>query len=206
MGAPDTNPIQTGASVRRHRTGPVIACATLMAALWIAPSLAQPPAFATHLIDIGQGAGLSQLATTLAYGGYELSDGTWASFSDWYHTDWPEIHVDMMTLLGEDFGLLWGFGTGERGDKYAIDPSIRLGFIAQTRPSANSVLSLTVKTILVGQFIEQPCQADYGGIGGVQTVNCRLAASILPPQETLQYLVNAEPTRLNVSVSWRATF
>jgi hypothetical protein len=35
--------------------------------------------------------------------------------------------------------------------------------------------------------------ADYGDIGGVQSVNCRLAASELPPQETLKHLFNQAP-------------
>jgi hypothetical protein len=182
----------------------VLSCA--IAALAGSAAQAQPPDSGTHLIDIGQGAGLSQVASALSIGGYELSDGTWAGFGDWYHTDWPEVHVDMVTLLGEDFGVLWGFGTGEQGDKYTIDPSLRLGFVAQAHPTPNSVLSLSVKTTLAGQFTEKPCEADYGGIGGIQPVNCRLAASFLPPQETLDYLVNADPTRLNVSISFRATF
>lgn len=181
----------------------MLAVGAALAALLAAPSNAEP---VTYFIDVGQGAGLTGIARSLSDGGYELSDGTWMSFAGWYHTDWPEVHVDMMTQLSDSFGLLWGLGSGERGDKYTIDPSIRLGFVAQTRPRENAVLSLTVRTIFAGQFAEQPCEADYGAIGGVQTVNCRLAASYLPPEETLQYLVNAEPTRLNVSLSFRATF
>lgn len=168
-----------------------------------APAAAQQ---ATFLVDIGQSAGLSSLARTLSDGGYELADGSWQPFLGWYRTDWPELHVDFMTQLSESFGLIWGVSSGEWGEKYQIDPALRLGFVAQAYPSETSVLSLTVKTILGGQFAESPCSADYGDIGGEQTVNCRLAASLLPPEDTLDYLVNAEPTRLSVSLSFRATF
>ncbi len=34
--------------------------------------------------------------------------------------------------------------------------------------------------------------ADYGDIGGVQRVNCRLAATELEPKETLKYLLMKE--------------
>lgn len=48
--------------------------------------------------------------------------------------------------------------------------------------------------------------ADYGEIGGMQEVNCRLAAEPIPPNETLQYLVN-EPgrneSRLSVTFEYR---
>lgn len=173
--------------------------------LALTPSLA-PAQQATYLVDIGQSAGLSSLARTLSNGGYELADGAWQPFLGWYRTDWPELHVEFMTQLSESFGLLWGLSSGEWGEKYQIDPALRLGFVAQAYPSETSVLSLTVKTILGGQFTESPCSADYGDIGGEQTVNCRLAASFLPPEETLDYLVGAEPTRLSISLSFRATF
>lgn len=167
---------------------------------------AQDATFATHLVDIGQGSTLTDTATALGDGGYELSDGTWQSLGGWYHTDWPDTHIEFMSQFGEDFGLLWGLSTGERAEKYTIDPSIRLGFVAQAHPSPDAVLSLSVKTILAGQLNEHACEGDYGEIGGIQKVNCRLAASFLPPEETLQYLVSAIPSRLYVSLSYRASF
>lgn len=191
---------------RLCRASAILLTAILLTALWAAPSMAQSSFFGTHLVDIGQSAGLSSTAASLADGGYELSDGSQIRFADWYHTDWPEVHVDMLTQLSEGFGLFWGMSSGERAEKYVIEPGLRLGFIAQTQPTQNSVLSLTVKTILAGRLTEQLCEADYGEIGGVQPVNCRLAASQLPPDETLQYLVNAEPSRLNVALSFRASF
>jgi hypothetical protein len=44
-----------------------------------------------------------------------------------------------------------------------------------------------------GKLREKSCTADYGEIGGVQEVNCRMAASILPPSETLKYKFNDKP-------------
>lgn len=171
------------------------------------PAAAQELAVALHVIDIAQGSELTESVRNLANGGYELSDGTWVSLPKWYHTDWPDTHIDMLTQVGEDFGLLWGLGTGERGEKYTIDPSLRIGFVAQAHPSANTTLSLTVRGILWGNLTEKTCEGDYGEIGGgLQIVNCRLAATPLPTQETLQYLADAEPNRLHVSLTYSASF
>jgi hypothetical protein len=180
-----------------------LTCAGLLALL---PACAQEAFPQIHLADIGQAAGLSQVADGLAVGGYELADGNWQSFGDWYHTDWPEMHVDVLAQMSDSFGLLVGLGSGEGGQKYSIDPSFRLGLIGQMKPSANSTLTLVVNGILGGQFREKTCVADYGIIGGTQEVNCRLAATHLPPEETLQYLAFAEPTRLRLTLNFRANF
>ena len=158
------------------------------------------------MIDISQGSELTEAVRSLAEGGYELARGGWVSLPKWYHTDWPDTHIDLLTQLGDDFGILWGFGTGEHGEKYQIDPRIRLGIVAQAHPSPNAVLSLTVRSILWGNLTEDTCEADYGDIAGVQTVNCRLAASLIPPAETLQYLADAEPNRLHVSLTYSVSF
>jgi hypothetical protein len=161
---------------------------------------------AVSLVDIGQGRGLSDAAASLGLGGYELADGTQVRFSDWYHSDFPELHADFLTQITEDFGIIWGVGTGERGQKYSIDPSLRLGFIAQVHPNQNAVLSLTVNTTFGGKLAEETCNADYGEIGGVQEVNCRLAASELPPQETLQYLASTSPSPIRATLNFHANF
>lgn len=191
------------------------ACALL--ASWLSPAIAQDQAVAIHLIDIAQDSELSGTAASLADGwyddtektwvtGFELAKGEWVSFANWYRTDWPDTRVDMLTQFGDDFGLLWGFSTGERGEKYTIDPSLRVGFVAQAHPSPTSLLSLTVRAVAWGNLNEQTCEGDYGDIGGVQTVNCRLAATYLPPEETLQYLADAEPNRLHISLTYSASF
>jgi hypothetical protein len=159
-----------------------------------------------HLSDIGQGQGLSSVAQEMAVGGYELAGGEWVSFREWYSTDWPEMHVEMLAQFSKEFGLLVGAGTGEAGEKYNIAPSLRLGFIAQTKPSEKSTLTLTVRSILGGALTESSCIADYGVIGGRQEVNCRLAAGLLPPDETLDYLAFVEPNRLRLTLDFRARF
>ena len=44
-----------------------------------------------------------------------------------------------------------------------------------------------------GRFKEHSCTADYADLGGLEQVNCRLAATELAPEETLKYLVNDLP-------------
>lgn len=184
---------------------------------WLSPASAQDQGVAIALVDMAQDSELTETAARLADGwydefagtrvtGYELADGTWVPFAPWYHTDWPDTRVDMLTQFGDDFGLLWGFGTGERGAKFTIDPSLRVGFVAQAHPSPNTLLSLTVRAIAWGNLNEKTCEGDYGEIAGVETVNCRLAATPLPPAETLQYLAHAEPNRLHISLSYSASF
>lgn len=179
----------------------VAALAGLFAAT---PTRAQE--IATYILDINQGSGLTQIVQSLEGDSYELADGTKVSFLKWYHTDWIDLRIDMLTQLSDNFGILWGASTGEWGEKFNIEPSLKLGVIAQTQPRPNSTLSLSVSTIIGGRLTEYPCQADYGAIGGTQTVNCRLAASELAPRDTLQYLLNTEPNRLSISVSYSARF
>jgi hypothetical protein len=149
---------------------------------------------------------LSDLAGSLGDGGYELSDGTWVSFRNWYDSDWVDFRVELLTQLSDNFGVLWGASTGEWGEKYTIEPSLRLGFVSQVQPRPNASLSLTVTTTIGGRLFERPCEADYGEIGGIQPVNCRLAASLLQPEETLQYLLNVDPNRFNITLSYAASF
>ena len=184
----------------------LIAAASTFALCGSTPLLADDLVHSTYLLGIHQGSGLSDAAEALGDGGYELSDGTWVSFKKWYDGGWKDLFVDLLTQLGDDYGVLWGVSTGERGEKYTIDPSLKLGIIVQAHPKPNSTLSLTVTSTLGGSLTELPCQADYGDIGGIQTVNCRLAASPLPPEDTLKYLVKADPNRLSVRVTYSASF
>ena len=182
----------------------VLAAKTLAGLCVASTAVGQEPA--TFVLGVTQGSSLTNTVQTIEGGGYELSDGTPVSFVRWYHTDWVDVRIDMLTQLSDNFGILWGGSTGERGQKFNIDPSIKLGVIAQQQPTQNSTISLSVTTILGGQLAEFPCVADYGDIGGKQPVNCRLAASFLAPNETLKYLLNAAPSRLNISLSYSASF
>jgi hypothetical protein len=147
----------------------------------------------TYLIELKQGSELSDKVNFYTVGGFETSGGSFISYAPWYTNQWTDARVTFMTHLTQQFGFLWGFSTGEHGEKYRIDPSLKVGFVFFDQFSPRASLSLKFTTILGGLLHESPCTADYGEIGGVQTVNCRYAASPIPPQETLAYLFNDRP-------------
>ncbi|MER8747868.1 hypothetical protein NKH57_01040 [Mesorhizobium sp. M1050] len=167
------------------------------------PAIAQE--VTTSLVDLHQGSPLSDRAHDLGGGGYELQDGSRISFNQWYHASWVDMHVELLTQITEDTGILWGFGTGEEGEKYRIEPSLKLGFLTQMHPGPNSTLSLSLTTTLGGKLTEKPCEANYGDLG-TYSVNCRLAASEMAPEETLKYLVNAKPESQHLWLNYRVTF
>ncbi len=147
----------------------------------------------THLIGIQQGSALSREVSGFRGQSFELSNGELVRFDRWYKTHWQDLQLTWLTEIHPQWGLIWGVSTGERGPKYRIDPSLQLGFLYQQPMSKQSAWSLRATTRLSGRLKEKTCLADYGDIGGVQTVNCRLAATELPPEETLKYLLNEAP-------------
>jgi hypothetical protein len=147
----------------------------------------------TYLIEIKQDNGHSRRLTPLQQAGFESARGDSVSFYPWYTSAWKDTHVTLLTQLGAEFGFIWGVGTGERGAKYSISPSLRLGGIFRVELQKNTFFSFKATTLLGAQLKEKPCTADYGDIGGSQQVNCRLAASTLSPANTLPYLFN-EPS------------
>lgn len=180
------------------------AAALLLCALSFA-STAMAQEWTTSLVDIHQGSPLSDKARGLGNGGYELQSGSWVSFSRWYHASWVDMHVDFLTQITPDTGFLWGFGTGEQAEKYRIEPSLKLGFLTQIHPNPNSTLSLSVTSTIGGGLTEKPCEADYGDLG-TYSVNCRLAAGVTAPEETLKYLVSAKPETMHLWLNYRLTF
>ena len=175
----------------------------LSACLGASPATAQE--MTTSLIDMHQGSSLSDRARGLGDGGYELQSGSWVSFNQWYHANWVDLHVDLITQLTENTGILWGFGTGEKAEKYSIEPSFKLGFLTQIHPNPNSTLSFSLTSTIGGSLTEKPCVADYGDLG-TYSVNCRLAATQMAPEETLKYLVNAKPESMRLWLNYRVTF
>lgn len=162
---------------------------------------------ATHLIGASQGSSQSDLAKTLGNSGFETSGGSKVRLDKWYATEWVDIRLDFMTQISPRLGLLWGFSKGERGDKYTIAPSFKFGFLAVYPMSKAAKLSFSATTIIGGRFRERSCTADYGDIGGVQEVNCRMAATELDPAQTLNYLVNQNPSnRTQVSLQYTIYF
>jgi hypothetical protein len=160
----------------------------------------------THLIELRQGSFLSRTAGNLRGGSYELANGSPVNLNRWYETQWVEVGASWMTQLTENVGVIYGLGTGERAPKYRIAPSMKLGVVMQMQPAQNMVVSFRATTILGGGLSEKSCTADYGDIGGVHRVNCRLAASTLAPEETLNYLVRQRPLHRNevsVTFNWK---
>lgn len=178
-------------STKRYKVLARLSASTLLISLCLGtqPVTAQEFLEDTFLLDLSLGSARSQIARDLSDGGYELADGTPVDFSDWYDTAFPEINVLFLTELTPSLGLAWGLSTGERGEKYKIDPGIWVGFIQNYDLTRNSRLTISAVTLLGGNFRERSCIGNYGDIGGIQSVNCRLAASLLPPTETLDFLI-----------------
>lgn len=164
---------------------------------------------ATNLIEIKQGSELSQIVRVSGDISYESANGSPINLSNWYKpkSQWVNSQVMFMSQFNNNFGLLWGVGTGEYGNKYTIEPSIKLGFVYRVSISVFGEFYLRASTIVGGHLKEKSCVADYGQIGGVQEVNCRLAASVDSPQDTLKYLMNQKPYNQNVvSAVYRVFF
>ena len=153
---------------------------------------------ATSLIEIKQGSELSyKMGLYQGSGGYDLSGGSPVNLKSWYTPTFVDTRVTYMTQLHPKVGLIWGFSTGENAQKYTIDPSMKLGLVFRHEFDKTSALSLRGAAILAGRLRESACTANYGDIGGVQQVNCRMAASTLAPSQTLQYLYNEKPYNFN---------
>ena len=169
--------------------------------------LPMAPVASTHLIELSQGSQLSRLASGYRMGGFESAGGQWVGFDKWYAPKWTDMRIGWMTQLSPEFGVLWGFSTGEQAEKYRIAPSLKLGFAYQVPLSLRSSFSVRATTIVGGRMTEKACTANYGDIGGIAQVNCRLAASEMAPSQTLNYLTNAlPPERHNIWVKYTLHF
>lgn len=154
----------------------------------------------THLLDLYQGSARSDLVRSLSAGGYELADGEAITFDEWYSPVFLDLTLLLFTEVSDIFGITWGISSGESGAKYRIDPALHLGMTWQTQLSDAAVLSASFQAVIGGRLRERSCTADYGPLG-VSEVNCRLAASLMPPKETLDYLLDVqgwEESRLSV--------
>lgn len=161
----------------------------------------------TFLVEVKQGSLLSDKASNLGDGGYDSSGGNKIAFKDWYSTKWTDASITFVTRVNNSTGILWGFSTGEHGKKYDISPSFKLGAIHISQLTKSSTLTIRGSYIFGGNLKEKSCTADYGDVGGVQQVNCRLAASELAPADTLQYMINERPRDYRVlSVQYSLTF
>ena len=152
---------------------------------------------ATSLIEIKHGSELTNKMSAYRMGGYELSNGAPLQFKNWYTPTFTDTRLTYMTQVHKKVGVIWGFSTGENAQKYTVDPSIKLGLVFRHELDKTSSLSLRGTTILAGRLRESACTANYGDIGGVQQVNCRMASSPMQPSQTLQYLYNEKPYNYN---------
>jgi len=152
---------------------------------------------ATSLIEIKQGSELSNKMGFYRSGGFELSNGVPVGFRSWYTPTFVDTRISYMTQIHPKVGVIWGFSTGENAPKYAVDPSLKVGLVFRHEIDKTSALSLKGTSIIGGRLRESACSANYGDIGGVQQVNCRMAASTMQPSQTLQYLYNEKPFNYN---------
>lgn len=184
----------------------IVLCATLVLP---SPEAGHAQAFLedTELAGFRFGSSLSDTVRAARRTGYELSDGTPIDMSQWYGSRWTDLGFTFVTRIDPTFGIYWGFSTGERGEKYVIRPSLKFGFVKLFELSEEEVISLSATAVIGGGLRERTCAADYGAIGGTQVVNCRLAASILPPAETLDYLFDGPPPdQLEIAIRYTRRF
>ncbi|MFV5213255.1 hypothetical protein ACLIIZ_05945 [Azonexus caeni] len=109
--------------------------------------------------------------------------------------------------LSARVSVIWGVSTGEKGEKYAIAPSFKLGLLYGIRSWGKGRLTIKAYHVFSGALREKTCSADYGEIAGVREVNCRLAASPMAPEETLRFNFNEKPEDRNfISIEYRKEF
>lgn len=170
------------------------------------PAAADPLIPDTQLAGLTIGSTQSDKALKASYGTTLLADGSRQSLRPWYSTGWRDFRVLWYTETSRASGVYWGFSTGERGVKYRIDPAVHLGVVQAFKLGPRATLQVTLIFALGGRMSEKTCEADYGEIGGIQEVNCRLADSFLPPAETLDQLYNepaADRARIEIAYTLR---
>ena len=95
----------------------------------------------TFLVSIQQGSPLSNKAMSLSEGGFETSTGASVKFDKWYTSKFTDMKFDFMTKVTNEFGVLWGFSTGEKAPKYTIEPSVKLGAVYVHNLSKQATIS-----------------------------------------------------------------
>ena len=161
----------------------------------------------THLVSVTDESSLSNLARNAGAIGVTRSDGSTMQIGHWYESDWRDLSALWMTEVTENFGIYWGLSTGEQGEKYRIDPSMKVGFILNRPISRHSLLTLSSTYTIGGNLNEDTCVADYGPVFGSYTVNCRLASSFLSPEDTLDQMLDRRPTNhFMVNLNYKFSF
>lgn len=164
----------------------------------------------TRLAGISMGSSFESTISRAARGSYELEGGRRQSFDNWYASDWRDLSAVFETRLDGlegDAWFVWGISTGERGEKYRVAPSLIVGYERVWTVEESAFFTIGLRAKLAGRLDEDPCTATYSLVQGPVAVNCRLAASPLPPDETLDYLWDeAPPDRFRVSIGYVVYF
>lgn len=162
----------------------------------------------TYLILAQQGTLMSKKVSDIRYQSIENAFGQKISFEKWYKNkyNWIDSQFMWLTQVDKNSGILWGFTTGEKGEKYFIKPSVSIGLLQRYEINKNSSISFQMSFQFGGRLKERSCIADYGEVGGIQRVNCRLAATELEPKETLKYLFNEEPKDHQFMIKYQLIF
>lgn len=179
-----------------------IAGLSMMFALISSNIVAQGIFEQTFLLDVNTTSIRSDIVRDLSIGGYELEGGAPVNFADWYTPKFPDLNVLFLSEINSSLAVTWGLSTGEKGKKYKIDPGIWLGFIHRVDLDRHSSVTLSARTLVEGRLKESSCVAFYSIIDSFEEVNCRLAASTLPPADTLTFLVD-EVGFIDTSISIR---
>lgn len=164
---------------------------------------------ALHFVGAVQGGDLSAVVAPRRHESYELQNGQTVDLKRWYQTSWVDVKLTWLSPVTPQWGVLWGFSTGERGPKYRIAPSLQLGALWVHPLERGGRLTFRLSQRWGGRLTERSCQANYGAIGGgLQEVNCRLATNEMPPADTLAFLYREKPadSRAVVSLRWDRPF
>ncbi len=149
----------------------------------------------TALIDVHGGSSLDGTVWVLGTGSAPLDKGPPVNLRYFYTSRGQNVSATWLTELRPDFGITWGFQTGEQADKYHIKPAINLGIVMIHQLSVRSTLSFTATGVLGGWLQEGPCRGPFAlePEKGIQPFDCHLGSSSLTPPETLKYLANVAP-------------
>ena len=157
------------------------------------------------LYDVQLGSNRYGLARSYHSGGYERDNGEFQSFEEWYTPHFPELNFKFSSPLTDKMNLIWGISTGSSGEKFRLQPGLWVGFQYASEIRSDVFFILSAETLLGGRLTEKKCEALYKGLW-TYNVNCRLAASKLRPEDTLQYLFHGDgwiERRAQVAIVWR---
>ena len=100
----------------------------------------------TYLIEAVQGTEMSRRINDIRYQSYENAYGQKISMYKFYKTNWTDARFNWLTQIDKDYGIIWGFSTGERGRKYNINPSVTIGFLRQFEIDSRTTFSIRLST------------------------------------------------------------